>query len=140
MWGGTERMARAILDGIEKAGVEARFYRLSASDRSHIVSEVLTAAGVLVGSPTLNGGMMPVVGDMLTYLKGLRPTGKLAAAFGSYGWSGGAQKDMEELLTKAGTTLEPGLNLAWTPDAAEIEKAETFGFEFAQKVKAKLAK
>lgn len=140
MWGGTERMARAILDGIEKAGVEARFYRLSASDRSHIVSEVLTAAGVLVGSPTLNGGMMPVVGDMLTYLKGLRPTGKLAAAFGSYGWSGGAQKDMEELLTKAGTTLEPGLNLAWTPDAAEIEKAEAFGFEFAQKVKAKLAK
>lgn len=76
-------------------------------DRSHIMSEVLTAAGILVGSPTLNNGMMPAVGDMLTYLKGLRPAGKLAAAFGSFGWSGGAQKDIEEMLTKAGVTLEP---------------------------------
>lgn len=140
MWGGTERMAKAILEGIEKAGVEASFYRLSVSDRSHIMSEVLTAAGILVGSPTLNNGMMPAVGDMLTYLKGLRPAGKLAAAFGSFGWSGGAQKDIEEMLTKAGVVLEPGLNLEWTPSAEEIEKAEAFGFAFAQKVKEKCAK
>ena len=140
MWGGTERMAKAILEGIEKAGVEASFYRLSVSDRSHIMSEVLTAAGILVGSPTLNNGMMPAVGDMLTYLKGLRPAGKLAAAFGSFGWSGGAQKDIEEMLTKAGVALEPGLNLEWTPSAEEIDKAEAFGFAFAQKVKEKCAK
>ena len=139
MWGGTERMAKAILEGINKAGVEARFYRLSVSDRSHIMSEVLRASGILVGSPTLNNGMMPAVGDMLTYLKGLRPAGKLAAAFGSYGWSGGAQKDIEEMLTKAGLKPEPGLNLEWTPDAADIEKAENFGFAFAQKIKEKCA-
>ena len=139
MWGGTERMAKAILEGINKAGVPVGFHRLSVSDRSHIMSEVLMAGGLLVGSPTLNNGMMPAVGDMLTYLKGLRPAGKLAAAFGSYGWSGGAQKDMEEMLVKGGVVLEEGLNLDWTPSAEEIEKAEAFGYAFALKVKAKCA-
>lgn len=134
MWGATETMAKAILEGIMKAGVDVTFHRVTASDNSHITAEILEAGGVLVGSPTLNYTMKPSIAAMLTYLKGLKPSGKLAAGFGTYGWSGGAQKDMEELLTKAGFNLQAGITVQWKGTPEEIAQCRDFGYEFAQKV------
>ena len=135
MWGGTENVARSILTGAASTGIPAKLFRLNSSDNSHIVAELLEAGGVLFGSPTLNYGMMPAMGGLLTYLKGLKPGKKLAAAFGTYGWSGGAQKDMEEFITKAGFDLQPGFNCKWKPQSGETGEAEKFGYEFAMKIK-----
>ena len=60
--------------------------------RSDIMTEVLDARAIIVGSPTLNNGLFPTVSDFLTYMKGLKPKNKIGAAFGSYGWSGEAVK------------------------------------------------
>jgi flavorubredoxin len=133
MWGATERMAKAMWEGAAKAGVDARLYKSVPTENSRIVAELLDAAGALFGSPTLNYGMMPSIGGLLIYLKGLKPAGRLAATFGTYGWSGGAQKDMEELLQKAGMLLEPALTLNWAPSADDLAKCEDFGFAFANK-------
>ena len=140
MWGGTEGVARAMLAGAARAGVTVKLFRLNSTDNSHIVAELLEAGGILFGSPTLNYGMMPPMGGLLTYLKGLKPTGKLAAGFGTFGWSGGAQKDMEELMTKAGFDMQPGFNCKWKPQPGEMEAAEKFGYEFAMKIKENLNK
>ena len=134
MWGATECMARAVFEGVCATGVEARLYKLGTTENSKIVADMLEAAGVLFGSPTLNYGMMPSMGELLIYLKGLKPAGKPAAVFGTYGWSGGAQKDMEELLQKATMQVEEALVLNWSPDKSEVEKCEKFGYEFAKKV------
>ena len=80
--------------------------------------------------------MMPTIGDLLTYLKGLKPSGKLAAAFGTYGWAGGAEKDMEALIKASGMELLPGYNVKWRPPE-ELEKAEKYGFDFAETVSQK---
>ncbi|MDR2006255.1 MAG: FprA family A-type flavoprotein [Acidaminococcales bacterium] len=133
MWGATERMAKAIWEGAAKTGVDARLYKPGPAENSRIVAELLDAAGALFGSPTLNYGMMPSIGGLLLYLKGLKPAGKLAASFGTYGWSGGAQKDMDELLQKAGMSLEPALTLNWAPSAEDLSNCENFGFNFANK-------
>jgi len=138
MWGGTEKIARAIAFGAAAAGVPVKVFRLNSSDESEIVAELITAGGLLCGSPTLNSGMMPAAAGFLTYLKGLRPTGKLAAAFGTYGWNGGAQKDMEELLGKAGFELEQGFNAKWKPRQEDCSQAEQFGYEFALKLKERI--
>jgi flavorubredoxin len=52
------------------------------------MTEVLDAKAIIVGSSTLNKGLFPTLADFLTYMKGLKPKGKIGAAFGSYGWSG----------------------------------------------------
>ena len=135
MWGGTVSVARSVLTGAASAGIPVKLFRLNSSDNSHIVAELLEAGGVLFGSPTLNYGMMPAMGGLLTYLKGLKPGKKLAAAFGTYGWSGGAQKDMEEFLAKAGFELQPGFNCKWKPQSTETNDAEKFGYEFAMRLK-----
>lgn len=139
MWGSTERMARQILDGVAAAGVTGKLYKMSTSDRSEVVRDMLEAGGILIGSPTLNNGMLPTMGALMTYIKGLRPSGKIGAAFGAYGWGGGSQNSMEEMLRSAGVAVEqPGLSLKWVPDAEELEKCFAFGQEFANKVLTRL--
>ncbi|MBP2637671.1 MAG: fprA [Firmicutes bacterium] len=139
MWGSTDRMARQILDGVASTGVTGTLYKMSIADRSEVVRDMLQAGGVLLGSPTLNNGMLPTMGALTSYLKGLRPNGKIGAAFGAYGWGGGSQKALEEMLTASGIAVEqPGLSLRWVPDAAELDKCYEFGREFAQKVLARM--
>lgn len=135
MWGGTEAMARAITRGASAAGGTVKLFRYNNINKSDIVAELLTAGGILFGSPTQNSGMMPNMGGLFTYLKGLKPIGKKAAAFGTFGWSGGAQKDMEEFIKNAGMQVEPGYNCKWRPRLDEIAAAEQFGYDFAQKLK-----
>lgn len=134
MWGGTEAMARAITKGIAAQGMRVKLYRYSQDQEANILSDILTAKGLLVGSPTQNSGMMPTIGGFLTYLKGLKPTGKKAAAFGTYGWNGGAEKAMEAMLQEAGLDVVPGYNVKWRPLPKELDAAEQFGYEFAEKV------
>ncbi|MFQ5887714.1 MAG: FprA family A-type flavoprotein, partial [Candidatus Hydrothermarchaeales archaeon] len=87
MWGSTEMMAKAVLDGVvTEGGVEAGIYHLRRTEWSEIITEVLDAKALIIGSPTLNRGMFPTVAGFLTYLKGLKPMNKMAAAFESYGW------------------------------------------------------
>lgn len=137
MWGSTEIIAKEILRGVIEEGLEARLFHLRSSHRSDIIEEMLDAKGVILGSPTLNNGMFPTVGDFLIYMKGLRPNGKLFALFGSYGWGGGAIKEMREILERGKFEVwEKELSIQYIPDKEEIEKAFHFGKEFGQKLRA----
>ena len=90
MWGYTEKALKKIIEGIEEVGVPYRIYKLRASDYTEVMAEVMQSKGLIVGSPTLNREIFPSVAAFLTYMKGLKPFNKIAAAFGSYGWSGEA--------------------------------------------------
>ena len=87
MWHATEKMAKAVLTGLVDEKISVKLLDLKATHRSDVMTEVLEAGALIFGSPTLNNGMMPLVADMLHYLRGLKPQNKIAAAFGSYGWS-----------------------------------------------------
>lgn len=135
MWGGTEKMARRILEGVAATGMKGKLYRLSSAERSDVVHDILTARGIIIGSPTLNGTVMPTVGAMLFYLKGLRPSNKYAAAFGTYGWNCGAQKDIEEFLKAASFKVTEGYFTKWDPDKNELDKCFEYGFNFASSIR-----
>jgi len=135
MWGSTEKMAKAIVEGISSEGVETMLFRLPFSDRGDIIGELLEAKGILIGSSTINNGVLPTVAPFLEEMQGLRPRNKLAAAFGSYGWGGGAVKTIEESLEKADMEIvAPALTVKWVPDNNEIQKCFEFGKEFAKKL------
>jgi len=137
MWGSTDKMARAIADGVISQGVEVKLLKLRASYNSEAVTEVLDAKAVLVGSPTLNNQMFPTIGSFLTYVTGLKPKGKLWGFFGSYGWGGGAVKGMIETAKKAGFEVyEPVVEVKYVPDQEDIKKCFEFGQQIAQKIKA----
>jgi flavorubredoxin len=135
MWGSTESMAKSILKGLIEAGVEAKLLHLRSNHRSDIIHEMLEAKGALLGSPTLNNGMFPTMGDFLTYMKGLRPKGKIFGLFGSHGWGGGGVKEMRKSLAEEKFEIwEKELVVQYIPDLEELKKAIQFGIEFARKV------
>ncbi|MBI2875821.1 MAG: FprA family A-type flavoprotein [Candidatus Tectomicrobia bacterium] len=138
MWGSTDKMARALLEGIVRGGVEVSLYNLTLTDWSETIKEVLDAKAVLIGSPTLNKGLFPTVAGFLAYLKGLKPKGKLGASFGSYGWSGGAVTAANQELKAAGIeVIDSGLEFSHVPDSEELEKCVAFGEKIAQQVKSR---
>jgi len=134
MWGSTEKMARRILEGVAAAGVEAKLYKLSVTERSELLLQLLEARGLLIGSSTQNNVPLPTVGALLTYLRGLRPAYKVGASFGAYGWGGGAQKVIDEGLAATGVAIEPSLALKWVPDSEELDKCFNYGLEFGKKI------
>ena len=135
MWGSTEKMARAIAEGAASKEVEVKFLKLRAANRTEAMTEILDAKGVVVGSPTLNNGMFPTLGSFLTYATGLRPKGKLWGFFGSYGWGGGAVKNMVEMAKKAGFEVcEPIVEVKYVPDDEDLKKCFQFGQQIATKI------
>jgi len=136
MWGSTEIIAKTLQEAISSENVEVAWFNLSKTDDSEVVTQVLDAKALLIGSPTLNNGMFPTVARFLAYLKGLRPKEKIGACFGSYGWGGGAVKAMEEELRRTGVeVIESKLDFRFVPDEEELRKAKEFGKMIAQRIK-----
>jgi flavorubredoxin len=138
MWHSTEKMAEAIASSLIANGIKAYPMHLGNCHRSDIMTEVLEAGAVIVGSPTLNNGLFPTVADFLTYMKGLKPKNKLAAAFGSYGWSGEAVKVINgELETMGFEMLDPGLKVQYVPDGPDMDACQALGVKMAEALKSR---
>jgi len=136
MWGSTDKMARAIAEGVASQGVDVKFLKLRAANRTEAMTEILDAKAVVVGSPTLNNGMFPTLGSFLTYATGLKPKGKLWGFFGSYGWGGGAVKSMTEMAQKAGFEVhEPSIEVKYVPEQEDLKKCFELGQQIAAKIK-----
>jgi flavorubredoxin len=135
MWGSTQILARAIADGIASKGVDVKVHCLGASPNSDVIADILEAKAVLVGSPTLNNHVFPTVADFLAYMRGLKPMNKIGAAFGSYGWAGGAKKVVEVEMQAAGIQmLESDIDFVFKPNGDEAKRAYAFGVSVGEKI------
>lgn len=136
MWGSTERMAYSLREGLEAGDVPVTMRSLKTNHISDIMTDVLLSKLILVGSSTLNSGMLPTVGAFLTYLKGLRPKGRLGFAFGSYGWGGQAVGEVEKVLRELNWQIPvSGVNLLYVPDDEELDGVKEQGSQLAEILK-----
>jgi flavorubredoxin len=135
MWRSTELMAKAIADGLVDEGVSVRLSNLKVNHRSDVMTQILDARAVLFGSATLNNGMLPMIADMLCYVKGLRPVGRIGAAFGSYGWSGEAVKLITQALEEMKfEVLDPGLRVKFAPTHEDLKRCRELGHKIGRAV------
>lgn len=126
----------AIMEGVLKEGVEAKLRNLTVSDPTELMAEVLESKGLILGSPTLNNGLLPTVSGFLTYMKGLRPRGKIGAAFGSYGWSGESVKLLNQYLQEIQAEIvHEGIRCKYVPDKEVLAQCEELGRLVAKKIK-----
>lgn len=135
MWKATEIMARRIAEGLIDKGVSVKLFDITTSDRSDCIKEMLDARAFVIGSSTHDNGMLTSIAGFLGFLKGLAPKKRLAAAFGSYGWAGGAVKNIETILKETGIeVIIPGISVKYTPDENEIKNCYEFGRAIADKL------
>lgn len=137
MWGSTDKMAREIARGLMDNGVQTTVYPVRFSEWSLMIRDVMLSKILLFGSATLNMTMMPVLRGILEFIKGLRPPGtKIAAAFESYGWGGGAYKNLIQTLKEMKfEVVEPGPRSKWVPQEEQLIECYEFGKQLAQKIK-----
>ena len=134
MWQSTELMANEIALGAIEQGIEVKKLSVQANDITHLATEILDAAAIAIGSPTLNNGLLPTVAEFLTYIKGLRPGNKLGFAFGSHGWAGGAVDQVEDVLKEVGAELTcDGIRVQYRPTAEELAQCRQAGADLAKK-------
>jgi len=135
MWNGTRVMAENIAKGIAAAdhAVNIKLFNIAKRDKNDMITEVFKSKGIVVGSPTINRGILTSVAGILEEIKGLKFSGKKAAAFGCYGWSGESVKLISETLEQSGFQMvDDGLKVLWNPDEENIEKCVMFGKKMAE--------
>lgn len=138
MWNSTRIMAELIAEGIMKADpqVTVKIYNSSKEDKNDIITEIFKSKAILVGSPTVNNGLLNSIAGLLEMIKGLKFKNKKAAAFGSYGWSGEVVKQINQSLKEAGFELvNEGIRSLWVPDNSEISSLIDFGKLFIEQIK-----
>ncbi|MFA7464514.1 MAG: MBL fold metallo-hydrolase, partial [Syntrophales bacterium] len=125
MWEGTRRMAEAVGNGMAAEGIPCKIFHMAVSDRNDVITEIFKSRAVVIGSPTLNQGLLPTIAPILEDIRGLRFQNKIGAAFGTYGWSGESVKLIEEHLTRCKIPVVcPGVRAKWQPKPADLENCE----------------
>ncbi len=135
MWGATGNMANAIADGIrtQDPDITVKLYNAAKEDKNDIITEIFKARTVLVGSSTINKGVLNSIAGLLETVKGLKFTGKNAAAFGSYGWFAESVKHISKLLKESGfNVLNEGVTAQWMPDEEAISRCKEYGKDIAK--------
>jgi len=124
MWKSTEKIAYAIQNAFENLGIHTKMLNLQNNHISDIMTDIINAKYICVGSPTLNNSILPTVAAFMYYLKGLSPKDRIALAFGSYGWGGQSVPILEQLLgdpKECGFDMLESIKIQYVPDSAALE-------------------
>jgi flavorubredoxin len=138
MWKSTQMMAYAIHETFEKLGIRSKLLNLQHNHISDIMTDIITAKFIAVGSPTLNSSILPTVAAFIYYLKGLSPKDRIGLAFGSYGWGGQSIPILHQLLgdpKECGFNMMEPLKLQYIPSAEDLAALKT---KLEQQIKEKL--
>lgn len=134
MWNGTRVMAEHIATGIREVDkkVTVKIFNTAKSDKNDVITEIFKSKGIVVGSPTINRGILTSMAAILEEIRGLGFKDKKAAAFGCYGWSGESVKMITEGLKTAGfNVVNEGLKVLWNPDKQNREECFRYGMKLA---------
>lgn len=134
MWNSTRKMAEAIAEGIKNSNKDIAI-KIFNSSKNDIITEVFKSKMVIVGSSTINNGILSSIAAILEMIRGLSFKGKKGAAFGSYGWSGESVKIISEELNEAGFEIvNEGIKELWSPDEEGLSRCREFGSNVLKKI------
>lgn len=133
-YGYTKELAEEIAKGIQSEhNVEVKLYDLTYSKQEDVLADIGESDGILFGSPTIVGELLPPIRILLANLNPIIHGGKYAAAFGSFGWSGEAVPRIEARLKELKMNIfGPGLRIKFKPSTTELKEAFEFGRDFSR--------
>ena len=131
-YGYTGQLAEQIAKGIEDSGdIEVRRYDMVTADQAKVLDELGFADGILFGTPTIVGEALKPIWDLTTSIFAGTHGGKLASAFGSYGWSGeGVPHIIERLKQLRMRVPDEGFKVRFKPGEVDMLNAYDYGYNF----------
>jgi flavorubredoxin len=136
MWEATRKMAEAVGDGLRDEAVDFKLFHMAVADRNDVITEIFQSKAIIIGSPTLNNGLLPTISPILEDCRGLRFQNKIGAAFGSYGWSGESVRLIEKHMQNCSVPLAAeGVSAKWQPDTDALNRCRRLGRTVAQAIR-----
>ncbi len=130
-YGYTKELAGEISKGIKASGdIDVRDYDLLEVEKSKILEELGYADGILFGTPTIVGEALEPIWDLTISIFAKTHGGKLASAFGSYGWSGEGVPHIIERLKQLNMKVVDGLRIKFKPSDSDLSEAYDYGYNF----------
>jgi flavorubredoxin len=132
MYGNTEEVMNSIAKGVSNAGVPVEIFDVARTHTSYILPSLWTKRGVIVGAPTYEGALFPAMQSALEEAGIKRVMNKKAAIFGSYSWSGGAEKKIRSIIEPLKWNVTDTFIFRGGPTDEDLKNALVFGKEFAE--------
>ncbi len=135
VWNAIREMTDAISEGLGEGSVPLRVFHMPTSDRNDVIAEIFKTGAVIVGSSTINGGVLPTIAPILEDPKGLKFRNKISGAFGFHGWSGESALRIKKHMESRGfPVVGEGVAAKWRPAAKDLEACREYGREIAGKL------
>lgn len=128
-YGYTKIMAEEISATIiSKYGdtIDVELFDMVEADPAEVIEKIYWADGILFGSPTINSDALPPIWNILISLNPIVHGKKYASAFGSYGWSGEAVKNIEARLKQLRFKVIPGLRVEFKPSETDLDAIRAY--------------
>jgi flavorubredoxin len=134
MYGNTRLVTDAVMRGIAREHVPLEVFEVPWAEHSDILASVFKNRAVVVGAPTYEGKMFPPMAQALDTVSRKRMSGKKAWLYGSYGWSGGAQREFDAVVETLKWEAAETFQFQGAPTAADLQQAEELAAAFARSV------
>jgi len=131
----TGLIAEKIAEGIRSAGdIEVDLCDIENMDLALIEQKLMQSSGIMIGCPTFSQNILLPVYQVFAMINPIRDRGKLAAVFGSYGWSGEGAKIMSSALTNLKlNVMDEGLMVKFTPHADTLKRCFDYGRKYGER-------
>jgi len=135
MWSSTEKMIQPIAETLASEGVETAVYSLALADIGDVAKDLVDSRAIVLGAPTVLGGVHPVAVHATYLVKALRPPLKFGAVLSSYGWGGGAVKHVQEILGQSKIEVVGAMEINGPPTENDVKQIIELGKTLARKIK-----
>jgi flavorubredoxin len=143
LWGSMYGMtAKAVAHAetiLKREGVKYNKLEMPLESESLMVATVFKSAGIIIAAPTYEYKFFPPVAAALNELGRKKITGKQAFRFGSYGWSGGAEKELKEIMDRNRMNWDfvESVEFEGSPKEEDLKKVEAGVLELLENIKDK---
>lgn len=135
MYGNTKSVTDAVMRGIAREKVPMEVFEVPGVDESYILASVFKNRGVVVGAPTYETKLFPPMAHVLDSVARKRMTNRKVFRFGSYGWSGGAQREFDALTEAVKWEQSEPLEFRGAPTSDDLHRAEELAALFARSIR-----
>lgn len=136
MYGNTQKLSDAVTSALALEGVNPiRVFNISRTHISFIISELWRYKALILGSPTYNTRLFPLMEHLVNVLENDQITNHVLGIFGSFGWSGGGVSALKEFAQKGKWDLvEPVVEVKFAPTDKDLENCGVLAKNIARKL------
>ncbi len=135
MWKSTEKMIQPMADTLMSNGIEIAVHDLTTADLGNIAKDLVDSKAIVLGAPTVLGGAHPLAVQATYLVRALRPPTKFLVLLSSHGWTGGAIKQIQEVLGASKIEVVGALDTYGPPSENDIRQVVELGKTLAAKIK-----